>query len=136
VVSEAVDACLDGDEARARELVGDGFIAYPTAKLALARWVRRNAPTADWIGSGIRLNAVAPGPIATPMTEPIREMVLELGDTYPVPIARLGSADEVAAVIQFLLSPEASYVVGSMLFVDGGGDAAARADDWPRARLD
>lgn len=134
VVAEAVDACLAGDEEAARSAVGQGFFGYPTAKLALARWVRRNAPGADWIGAGVRLNAIAPGPIATPMTNPIAEMVLQMGDDYPVPINRLGTADEVAAVLAFLLSPDAGYVVGSLVYVDGGGDAAARADDWPTGR--
>ena len=46
-----------------------------------------------------------------------------------------GTADEVAAVLAFLLSPDAGYVVGSLLFVDGGGDAAARSDDWPLGRF-
>jgi NAD(P)-dependent dehydrogenase (short-subunit alcohol dehydrogenase family) len=134
VVPEAVDACLEGDEEQARKLVGEGFPGYATSKLALARWVRRQAPTSDWIGAGVRLNAIAPGPIATPMTEPIKEMVMEMGDAYPVPIGRLGSADEVASLLTFLLSSDASYIVGSMVFVDGGGDAAARSDDWPLGR--
>ena len=136
VVPEAVDACLDGDEDRACKLVGEGYPGYPTSKLALARWVRRNAPTADWIGAGIRLNAIAPGPIATPMTDPIADWVLTMGDAYPVPIGRLGAAAEVANLLAFLLSPEASYIVGSMVFVDGGGDAAARSDDWPLGRFE
>jgi NAD(P)-dependent dehydrogenase (short-subunit alcohol dehydrogenase family) len=136
VVPEAVDACLAGDEARARSLVPEGFFGYPTAKLALARWVRHQAPTDAWIGAGIRLNAIAPGPIATPMTLPIAEMVLGMGDAYPVPIKRIGSPDEIAAVLEFLLSPDASYVVGSLVFVDGGGDAAARPDDWPTGRYE
>jgi NAD(P)-dependent dehydrogenase (short-subunit alcohol dehydrogenase family) len=135
VVPEAVDACLDGDEERAIKLVGEGYPGYPTSKLALARWVRRQAPTPAWIGAGIRLNAIAPGPIATPMTEPIRDMVMTMGDAYPVPIGRLGDADEVASLLAFLLSAEASYIVGSMIFVDGGGDAAARSDDWPLGRF-
>ncbi len=135
VVNDAVDACLAGDESLARSLVPDGFFGYPTAKLALARWVRRRAPSDAWIGEGIRLNAIAPGPIATPMTLPIEEMVLGMGDAYPVPIKRIGTPDEVAAVLEFLLSPDASYVVGSLVFVDGGGDAAARADDWPLGRF-
>lgn len=134
VVPAAVDACLAGDEPAAREAVGQGFFGYPTAKLALARWVRRQAPTPDWIGTGVRLNAVAPGPIATPMTDPIGDAVLQMGHAYPVPIGRLGTADEVAAVITFLLGPDAGYVVGSMVYVDGGGDAAARSDDWPTGR--
>lgn len=134
VVPEAVEACLAADEAAARAAVGEGFFGYPTAKLALARWVRRQAPTSDWIGAGIRLNAIAPGPIATPMTDPIASAVLAMGDAYPVPIRRLGTADEVAAVLTFLLGTDASYIVGSIVYVDGGGDAAARADDWPVPR--
>ena len=43
--------------------------AYAGSKIAVARWVRRNATKAEWAGTGIRLNAIAPGAIMTPMLE-------------------------------------------------------------------
>jgi NAD(P)-dependent dehydrogenase (short-subunit alcohol dehydrogenase family) len=134
---EAVQACLNCDEATARARLTEvgGLAGYPSSKLALARWVRRHAATAEWIGSGVRLNAIAPGPTATPMTDPIRDWVLDLGDVYPVPAQRLAEPDEIASVIAFLLSTGASYMVGTFIPIDGGGEAATRADDWPAARI-
>ena len=130
-----VEACLAGDEARARELSTAGYAtAYAGSKLALARWVRRNAVTSDWIGSGIRLNAVSPGVIDTPMTEGQLDFIFGIPDVFPIPIQRPGRADEVAGFLAYLLSPDAGFFCGSVLFMDGGSDAATRADDWPAVR--
>ena len=87
---EHVDACLAGDEAAARAVAGHGVGAYGASKLALARWVRRHAVTDEWIGAGIRLNAICPGFIDTPMTVDSRDFILGLGDLYPIPIGRAG----------------------------------------------
>jgi NAD(P)-dependent dehydrogenase (short-subunit alcohol dehydrogenase family) len=131
-----VDVLLAGDEAAALEAVAQapGVFAYPVSKLALARWVRRHAVTEEWIGAGIRLNAIAPGVIRTPMTERDLEFIFSIPDVFPVPIGRPGRAEEMAALLAFLLSPEASFFCGSVVFSDGGSDAATRADDFPSAR--
>jgi 3-oxoacyl-[acyl-carrier protein] reductase len=64
------------------------------------------------------VNAVAPGLIATDMTEDIRGMI---GDR--VPAQRAGTPQEVAAAVAFLASDRASYITGTTLFVDGGFSA-------------
>lgn len=130
---EFVDLILEGDEDAARAATEKyRGVAYPGSKLALARWVRHHAVTAEWIGEGIALNAIAPGLIATPMTEDSMEFILGLGDEiFPIPSKRPGRPEEVAAFLAFLLSPEAGFFCGSVLFIDGGTDATLRADDWP-----
>jgi NAD(P)-dependent dehydrogenase (short-subunit alcohol dehydrogenase family) len=130
-----VDRCLDGDEPGARQAAsGAGLAAYGSAKLALTRWVRRRSVGPEWVGAGIRLNAVAPGFTDTPMTAGGWDFVSSLGDIYPVPQARPGRAEEVAALIAYLLSPDAAFFCGSVVVIDGGTEAAVRADDWPSPR--
>ncbi len=125
--------CLADDEPRARVTAADdGLGAYAATKLALALWVRRQAPGESWMGAGIRLNAIAPGFIDTPLTEGQWEFVSGLGDVYPMPQGRPGTADEVAGLTAFLLGPDAGFFCGAFLVMDGGTEAALRPDAWPR----
>jgi len=129
---EVAEWCLADDETRARAVATDGLTAYPASKLALALWTRRAATTPEWIGAGIRLNAIAPGFIDTPMTDGGWDFVASLGDVYPIPIERPGQSAEVAGLIRYLLSDEAGFFCGSFIVMDGGTDARLRSDDWPR----
>jgi NAD(P)-dependent dehydrogenase (short-subunit alcohol dehydrogenase family) len=136
--ADLVEACLAGDEraARARADELGGAAAYAAAKLAVARWVRRRAPAAEWAGAGVSLNAIAPGYTLTALTE---EMLEDPGarrilERMPLPIGRPGRPDEIAALAALLLGEEARFIVGSVLFIDGGTDAVLRGDDWPVTR--
>jgi NAD(P)-dependent dehydrogenase (short-subunit alcohol dehydrogenase family) len=124
---QVVRPCLEYDEPRARQVAAplDAVHVYPATKAALASWARREGVRAEWIGAGIRVNAVAPGMVATAMTDQLRADP-ELGvfaDAYPSAIGRPGRPEEIAEVIAFLLSERAALVVGSVWYVDGGTDA-------------
>lgn len=108
--------------------------AYGASKIALSRWVRRTAVTSDWAGAGIRLNAIAPGAIRTPLLEAqlADPKQAKLIKTFPVPVGGFGDPGDIADWTVFMLSPAAKFLCGSVVFVDGGTDAYFRADDWPR----
>jgi NAD(P)-dependent dehydrogenase (short-subunit alcohol dehydrogenase family) len=130
---ELVDACLAGDEAAAAELAdrGESLAAYPATKTAIARWIRRNATTAEWVGAGIRLNALAPGLVETPLAAEQRNdpTIGPLVAMFPLPIGRGGTTDEIAEAADFLLHN--SFCVGTILLIDGGTEALLRPDAWP-----
>lgn len=92
---------------------------YSSAKAGLVALTRNLA--ARWVERGVRVNAVAPGVIDTPMTAPMAAfpelLDAELGH---IPMGRLGTASEVAGAVLFLSSASASYITGHTLAVDGG----------------
>jgi len=131
---ELAAACLAGDEAEACRIARarDGSHGYASSKLALARFVRRNAPGADWAGAGIRLNAVAPGAVQTPLLQEGLDHP-QWGPAirgFPIPLGGFGTAQQIAAAVAFLLGPDASFCCGTVLYADGGSDALLRGDRY------
>ncbi|MFT5484780.1 MAG: NAD(P)-dependent dehydrogenase (short-subunit alcohol dehydrogenase family) [Halieaceae bacterium] len=127
---EFVVSLLEDDEATtlaAAAGVADGT-HYMLSKRALIFWMQRNAMS--YGRDGIRLNAVAPGPVLTPMTAPLFASAeygpIMQGLLDATPIHRAAQPEEIADCVVFLLSSAASYVSGSLLFVDGGYDANTR----------
>jgi len=130
-----VDACLAGDRDRAAARADQvGAVAtYPATKVGVSRWVRRLAPTPEWIGAGIRMNVVAPGMIETALIAEQRrdEEMRPLLELLPIPVGRPGRPEEIASLIEFLVGPDSTFFCGSIVLADGGSEALLRPDDWP-----
>jgi 3-oxoacyl-[acyl-carrier protein] reductase len=94
-----------------------GQANYAASKAGLVGLCRSLAR--EFASLGITANVVAPGPIATDMTDALNDD-LKQAITDAVPLGRFGRPDEVAATIRFLASDEAGYITGAVVPVDGG----------------
>lgn len=130
--SDIVRMMLEGNENGAMQYIGDSHAAltYGVSKHAVARAVRRRA--AEWGEAGITLNAIAPGQTETPMFRGAADhpVIGKSVDAIPIPKKRVATPDEMAGVIEFMLSDAAEYMQGSIIYVDGGTDAQLRPDQF------
>lgn len=138
--SELVEAGLAGDEARAIEIGTSlaeqgqrvGYLNYSSSKRAVSRWIRRESVSEAWAGSGIPLNAVAPGTVITPMTKEMLaspEGAALVDASVPMPLNYHQPARSIADVLIWLTSTQNSHLAGQTIYCDGGADASLRGDD-------
>lgn len=132
-----VEACLAHDELaaqhRAQQLLDaqQGSLIYSSTKVALCRWIRRNAASEHWAGAGIPLNAAAPGVIRTPMTaqftetEEAQKAILQM---VPMPLNGIAEPSTVASLLEYLTSPANTHLCGQVVFIDGGSDVVMRGE--------
>ncbi len=97
-------------------------VAYGTSKAALIHLTKQQA--VEYGNAGIRVNAIAPGPVETEMAKKVHTPAIRADYHDTIPLARYGSLEEIANAVGFLCSPQAGYVNGQVLAVDGGFDAA------------
>lgn len=124
-------ALLNNNEVEAKRIfsaIDNPGMAYMFSKNAVARAARRRAAT--WGKAGVRLNVICPGTIKTPMVQRLLADPTTSGsmNIQNKPLGRFGEPEEIAAVVAFLLGPEASYIHGAVYYVDGGEDAKIRPD--------
>jgi meso-butanediol dehydrogenase/(S,S)-butanediol dehydrogenase/diacetyl reductase len=118
--------------ASASGLAGDySFAAYNAAKGGVVNYTR--AAGIDHAREGIRINAVCPGPVDTPIISGI-DAWQGVRDAWNerVPMGRFARADEIASVVAFLASDDASYMTGAIISVDGGLTAHTGQPNLPR----
>lgn len=96
--------------------------AYGTSKAAIIHLTKQQA--VELGNLGIRVNAIAPGPVDTDMAKKVHNAAIRADYADAIPLARYGTPGEIAQGVGFLCSPAASYVNGHTLAVDGGFDAA------------
>ena len=107
---------------------GTGHAAYCAAKGAVVQLTR--AMALDHARAGVRINAVCPGEVDTPMlraggrAEALTDAQIAALGSSSIPLGRVASPDEIASVIEFLASPAASYMAGAIVAVDAGCTAA------------
>ena len=124
-----VELMLDNDEQGTRaaaDELGHPHVAYAGSKYALTVHCRRLAVKNG--SNGIRINIVAPGAVETPLHEASKNdpRFGEAVRNFIAPIGRNGQPNEIADAVSFLQSAQASFIHGSVIYVDGGMDAMIR----------
>lgn len=102
----------------------EAFGAYAASKAAVRSFAR--TWTAELKGRNIRVNAISPGSVDTPMIDDLvgagEAAAVKAGLAETIPVGRVAQPEEIASVVAFLASSDSSFVAGANLFIDGGAD--------------
>jgi NAD(P)-dependent dehydrogenase (short-subunit alcohol dehydrogenase family) len=114
------------------DVIPNPVVAYMIAKRA--NHLRVQASAITWGERGARVNSISPGIIVTPLA--LHELNSEIGDMYRAmvdasPAKRMAPPDEIAVAASFLLGPDACFVTGSDLLIDGGVIAGMKTGTLP-----
>jgi meso-butanediol dehydrogenase / (S,S)-butanediol dehydrogenase / diacetyl reductase len=97
-------------------------VAYGTSKAAIIHLTKQQA--VELGNAGIRVNAVAPGPVETDMAKQVHDETIRRDYFDAIPMRRYGTTEEIANAVGYLCSPQAAFINGQVLAVDGGFDAS------------
>lgn len=128
---ELLHAMLDGTEEQALRRAEVAKYSYATSKRALSRWIRRVAIDAEWAGSGIPLNAIAPGLVKTELLARLfedPETKLRISAGTPMPLGGPFEPLATAQLLAWLASEQNGHMTGQTIFIDGGADVVLRGD--------
>lgn len=128
-------ALNENDMGKAIALIGNNVKGiYQASKLAVVRWMRINAPSKKWAGNNITMNAIAPGAVLTPLLEhdladPAKAPFI---NALPRPLGDWSKPEDIANIVQFLISGNARFIIGQVIIADGGMEATWRCTDYPQ----
>lgn len=126
---QLLNLMLNGTEELALDRARDAVYVYATSKRALTRWIRRNAVNAEWAGSGIPLNAVAPGLVKTELLARLfhnPETKRRIVAGTPMPLGGPYEPLAAAELLAWMTSEKNGHMTGQNIFIDGGADVVIR----------
>ncbi|MCU0416532.1 MAG: SDR family oxidoreductase [Cytophagaceae bacterium] len=129
-----VDALLNNDVNGALNHIREcPEYTYQVSKTAITKWMRQQAGMPNWAGSGISMNAIAPGVVLTALLEKDMQDPRKAAgiNSLPKPLGAHALPEDIADLVKFLLVDNARFMIGQYIVIDGGAEVTWRANDAP-----